>query len=152
MSRTMSNERNKRICELYSSGNHTTMAIAASFMMSRRRVAQIVKAAGVVRTQAEANRIAARLKPKHRIRKRSYDLPPVKRGVPLSAVRYRLLKEHPWCAVCGARPTDGARLEIDHIDNNPLNNDESNFQVLCNQCNHAKYYAEGQPHSAQGED
>ena len=32
-------------------------------------------------------------------------------------------------------------LEIDHIDNNPNNNNLKNYQLLCSSCNHSKGYA-----------
>ena len=136
--RTMSKERNDQICELYASEHYTTEAIAKAFGISRRRVQQLAKAAGIIRTRAEGNRVATPLKSKHRIRRSTK---PVKRRPPTSAVRYLLLLNHPWCAACGARPQDGALLELDHIDDDPSNNDPSNFQVLCGPCNKGKYNA-----------
>lgn len=55
-------------------------------------------------------------------------------------MRYEVLSKHPYCAICGAR-ADNAVLEIDHIDNNPENNERSNLQVLCSVCNIGKYHA-----------
>jgi 5-methylcytosine-specific restriction endonuclease McrA len=141
MSRTMSSGRNEQICELYTSKRYTTQAIATAFSMSRRRVQQIVTAAGLIRTRAESNRVVAPLKPKHRIRRRKYESGTVKRRRPDVAVRYTLLNKNPWCALCGMTAKDGVQLHLDHIDNDPRNNDPSNFQVLCNQCNVGKYWA-----------
>lgn len=38
------------------------------------------------------------------------------------------------CTRCGFNAEVFMQLEIDHIDNNPLNNDLSNLQVLCANC------------------
>lgn len=58
------------------------------------------------------------------------------------AKRVKLLKEHPYCTLCGARPGKNSEVEldIDHIE--PVSkggsDEESNLQVLCAQCNRAK--------------
>lgn len=62
-------ERNRRIAEAYSSGDFPTEHIASSFGISRRRVQQIAREHGVVRTRAEGNRAATPLKSKRRIRR-----------------------------------------------------------------------------------
>jgi hypothetical protein len=55
---------------MYASGRHTTEHIARRFKLSRRQVIYIAKQGAVVRTQAEANRVSAPLKPKYRVRRR----------------------------------------------------------------------------------
>ncbi len=40
------------------------------------------------------------------------------------------------CSSCGS--TEIHRLEVDHIDGNPNNNDKDNLQVLCSDCHKAK--------------
>jgi 5-methylcytosine-specific restriction endonuclease McrA len=55
-----------------------------------------------------------------------------------SKVRYTMLREHPYCALCRSRVGDGVRLEIDHIAGNPANNKPANLQVLCSDCNVGK--------------
>lgn len=61
-------ERNLKICRMYACGKFTTEFIARKHTMSRRQVQLIAKAGGVVRTQADANRVAAPLKNQHRSR------------------------------------------------------------------------------------
>lgn len=60
--------RDHEIARLYESGKYLTEHIARTFGMSRRRVQQIAKKHGVVRDNAEANRVATPLKRKRRIR------------------------------------------------------------------------------------
>jgi len=67
MSKPNPTVRNQKIVAAYESGHFTTERIAEAFGLKRRRVLQIVKAAGVVRTRAEGNRVAAPLKRKHRL-------------------------------------------------------------------------------------
>lgn len=66
--RVSDHERNKKIAEAYSSGQYLTEHIARAFGLSRRRVQEIAREQGVVRTRAEANRVASPLKSKRRIR------------------------------------------------------------------------------------
>lgn len=128
--------RDKEICQLYASGKYTVFHLAKTYNLSPRSIQRIARAGGVIRTQAEANRVAAPLKnyyrlPEHlkaRSRRKSLD----------NRIRYALIKEQPWCTTCGSRPEDGIKLEVDHIDNDPSNNELSNLQVLCGLCNRAK--------------
>lgn len=129
-------ERNIAIARLYMSAKFTVEHIARQYGLTPRAVQRIVKAAGVSRTQAEANRVAAPLKHYHRIPKH-LRVNSNRKSI-LRRVRYKLISSHPYCTTCGLRPDDGIRLEIDHIDNDPSNNVESNFQVLCQQCNVGK--------------
>lgn len=61
--------RNHDVCVAYASCHYTTQQIAASFGITRRQVQRIVKQGGVGRSQAEGNRVAAPLKPRHRVRR-----------------------------------------------------------------------------------
>ena len=56
-------------------------------------------------------------------------------------LRFELLSKNPRCAICGRTAATGV-LEIDHIDSDPSNNDLSNLQVLCADCNMGKYWSE----------
>jgi hypothetical protein len=62
-------QRDHEIARLYETGQFMTEHIARTFGISPRRVQQIAKQRGVLRTQAEANRVATPLKRKKRIRR-----------------------------------------------------------------------------------
>lgn len=62
----------------------------------------------------------------------------VKRKQLPSKKRYTTIAAHPFCSNCGSTPKQGVRLEVDHIDENPANNEDSNLQVLCSRCNVGK--------------
>jgi 5-methylcytosine-specific restriction endonuclease McrA len=58
-------------------------------------------------------------------------------------VRMMALKRYgPKCQCCGATPSDGAVMNVDHIKPRKLFPDlaleVSNLQVLCHECNHGK--------------
>jgi hypothetical protein len=64
----------KKIAEGYASGDFTTIRIANTFGLSRRRVQQIARDYGGIRTQAEANRVVTPLKSRRRLRLRYREL------------------------------------------------------------------------------
>ena len=66
--------------------------------------------------------------------------------------RYLVLRDGEKCAICDYVPTTFYSLDIDHIDNNKLNNVESNFQLLCRSCNVAKEntHRVGRPKATKG--
>ena len=58
-------------------------------------------------------------------------------------VRMEALKKYgPKCQCCGARPADGAVMNVDHIKPRKffpeLALDVNNLQILCHECNHGK--------------
>ena len=58
-------------------------------------------------------------------------------------VRMQTLKKYgPRCQCCGATPSDGAVMNVDHIKPRKLRPDlaldVNNTQILCNECNHGK--------------
>ena len=122
------------IIQLYKSGSYTTEYIAKLHSISTKQVQRIAKKAGVIRTQAEANKISVPLK--------NYQTVPVelrvKRKHISRKIRYQVIANQPYCTLCGMRPSDGVRLEVDHIDEDATNNDLSNLQVLCGACNVGK--------------
>ena len=66
---------------------------------------------------------------------------PVERRSIKPSLRFRILKRDDYrCQICGDTAQDGAKLEIDHI--HPVskggNNNTSNLQVLCRECNAGK--------------
>lgn len=59
--------------------------------------------------------------------------------IPLKT-RYKILtKYNSTCCLCGNTAKE-SRIQIDHIDNNPSNNNEDNLQVVCEPCNKGKAY------------
>lgn len=44
------------------------------------------------------------------------------------------------CEACGFIPVDKCQLDVDHIDGNHENNDESNLQTLCANCHRLKTF------------
>lgn len=122
--------------QLYKSGQYTTEYIAKLYNISTRQVQRIARIEGVIRTQAEANRVAAPLKHYHKVPNELK----IKRKHLTRKLRYKLISEHPYCATCGLSVKDGIRLEVDHINENPHDNDLKNLQVLCNMCSQGKYH------------
>ena len=53
----------------------------------------------------------------------------------LWAYRYLCLRDGELCARCFNIPTAQNTLDIDHIDGNPQNYEESNLRLLCRRCN-----------------
>lgn len=49
-----------------------------------------------------------------------------------------LIRDGFKCVFCGVTAKD-SRLEVDHKDNDPTNNDPSNLQTLCKDCNMGKF-------------
>lgn len=66
--RNTDHERNQRITRAYQSCEFTTEYIAERYGITPRRVQQIAKQYGIVRTRAEGNRVATPLKRQRRIR------------------------------------------------------------------------------------
>ena len=127
-------DRNRGIIALYTSGMYTTEQIANNYNVTPKTVQRICKHDGVLRTAAESNKLIAPLKKYRTIPSELR----VKRKSLTNKLRYTLIASHPYCTHCGMKPDDGVRLEIDHIDNNPSNNDKDNLQVLCTLCNIGK--------------
>lgn len=127
-------QRHYGIVQLYKTGKYTTESIAKNYAVSVRQVQRLAKKAGVIRSQAEANRVAAPLKHYRTIPAELR----VKRKQLSLKQRYATITAHPYCVTCGRRPDDGVRLEVDHIDEDATNNSAANLQVLCGQCNQGK--------------
>jgi diadenosine tetraphosphate (Ap4A) HIT family hydrolase/5-methylcytosine-specific restriction endonuclease McrA len=55
-------------------------------------------------------------------------------------LRHKMITDHPYCALCGAKPSPDIMLDIDHI--LPVSkggtDEPSNLQVLCHRCNRGK--------------
>lgn len=127
-------DKHKGVVALYTSGKFTTENIAKNYDLSNRQVQRIARNYGVIRTQAESNKLIAPLKHYRTIPKEFR----VKRKQISNRLRIEMILSHPSCTTCGMTVADGVRLEVDHIDNDPCNNDLSNLQVLCALCNRGK--------------
>lgn len=122
------------IAKMYASGDFTAEYIAKTYDITVRQVQRIAKKLGVIRTLAESNKLMAKHKHYHHT-------PPefkARRKFLTNKKRYQLIAAHPYCTLCGNKVIDSIRLEVDHIDNNPQNNEDSNLQILCNICNQSK--------------
>lgn len=53
----------------------------------------------------------------------------------LWAYRYLVARDGELCLICERRPSRRISLDIDHIDNNPKNDDPDNLCLLCPSCN-----------------
>lgn len=129
-------DKHQSVIQMYKSGRFTTEYIAKLYELSTRQVQRLCKEAGVIRTQAEANRVAAPLKNYHHVPIEFR----VKRKHLSNKQRFIIISNHPYCSVCGLRVEDSIQLEVDHIDEDATNNNPSNLQVLCNLCNKGKHH------------
>lgn len=137
----LSPEIHKSIMKMYQTANYTTEYIAKIYNTTPRNVQRICKKNGIIRTQPEANKLMAKHKHYHSV---PIELR-VKRKQITNKRRLVIILAHPYCTICGMRPDDGVRLEVDHIDENPQNNDDSNLQVLCSKCNTGKSHLSRYP-------
>lgn len=48
------------------------------------------------------------------------------------------LHKKDYCEQCGFKAVHRVQLDVDHIDGNHMNNDESNLQTLCANCHRLK--------------
>ncbi len=102
---------------------------------SVRQIQRWVKEYGYSRTVGDAFRLAVSKKRVH-----YFKSPDSKKRLTVqSKQRFRIFQRDKFkCVYCGNTARE-ARLQIDHIDDNPLNNVDSNLQVTCEPCNKGKY-------------
>ena len=110
----------------------------ANWDLSIRQIQRIIKEAGITRDQKTAFRMAI---DKGRVTYHKKPKGELKHRKRLStAARMKVLKKYDYrCQLCGATAKD-ARIQIDHKDEDPSNNDEDNLWVLCEECNKGKHY------------
>lgn len=127
--------RNENIIKDYLEAKTTVEKIALKYEVTPRSIQRIVKASGLSRTIAEANKISAKYKNYEALK-----IPPhlkAKRKTLPVKVRYQMIKAQPWCSLCKNTGLD-CPLQIDHKDGDATNNDTTNLQVLCMLCNYGK--------------
>ncbi len=105
--------------------------------ISVRQIQRRIKTSGLSRSIGDAFRLAVK-----RGRVTYHKSPNPKRRTTLShKTRYIILTRDAYtCVLCG-NTAKQARIEIDHIDENPTNNTLENLRTLCEQCNKGKYRA-----------
>jgi len=132
--------RDKIIIDMYLEGKSCQqIADEANFGISVRQMQRIVSKAGVSRSTGEAFRLAVSL---GRVKYRKLpDHLKKQRKTIQSKLRYKILKRDNFkCLLCGSTANECIRLEVDHVDDDATNNDESNLQTLCDRCNSGKHH------------
>lgn len=101
-----------------------------------RSIQRLVKKWGISREVGDAFRNAIA---RGRVRYVKKDLALLtKRSRLKPGLRYKILERDNFrCRLCGCDASKSL-LEVDHIDNDATNNDESNLQTLCYECNIGK--------------
>lgn len=123
------------IIKNYTEVTMTVTDLAKKWGTTPRSIQRLLKDFGYVRTIAEANKVTAVLKNYDNLRKPEHLK--AKRLFISVKRRYEMIKAHPFCTTCGNTAKE-CPLNIDHIDDNATNNNDSNLQVLCMMCNQGK--------------
>jgi len=134
--------RRLKAIELYKEGfSASEIKEKLNINYSVRQIQRWMSAAGIMRTHGESLKLRIARGTVHwnrhpdpnRVKIKRKGLPPGLRATILKRDNYR-------CVWCGAT-AQVTRLQVDHIDNNPNHNDDkSNFQTLCEECNKSKYW------------
>ena len=137
--RKLSDKDKQEIIQHYKAYDMKLSDLAKKYGITPRTIERVCKEAGVGRDAHTAKKMACKFRDypqiakKLRLNRKRITLPP--------KLRYKVLAENPRrCAMCGITPELGGVLEIDHIDGDPRNNREDNLQILCEICNHGKYF------------
>lgn len=132
----ISSDTETTIKDLYLQG-HSPQEIKdeLNLSLSTRQLQRWVKDWGISRSGGDAFRLAVA---RGRV---TYWKKPIKqtRKTVQKKIRYLVLARDQYrCVKCGATAKD-ERLQVDHIDNDPMNGDMTNLQTLCESCNKGKY-------------
>lgn len=63
-------------------------------------------------------------------------------GAPWRRLRAAVLAEHPLCQLCKRQGRITPATEVDHVDNDPSNNDRENLMSICKPCHSRKTQAD----------
>lgn len=126
-----------RIKELYLEGS-SCLEIAELLGLGARRVQRFIQKQGITRDKSETflnaikrGRMVYTKMPKEQLKNRKRIQ---------HKERYAIFEKYGFkCCKCGNTAKE-ARIQIDHIDNNPSNNALDNLQVVCEPCNKGKMY------------
>lgn len=122
---------------LYKQG-FSSIEIAIKSKLSPRTVQRLMKREGITRNPSDRFKNAIK---RGRMIYERRPLDQLKHRKQLSSkLRYTVLsKYNSTCVTCG-NTSKNARIQIDHIDNDPSNNAIDNLQVLCEPCNKGKFH------------
>ena len=136
---TVSPEIKQEIASLYKAGlSSQEIKEKLALPQTPRTIQRIVKAFGLSRTVGESFRLAI---VKGRVKWRKRPTGPKRKRLS-TKLRFQVLALGNFrCRLCGATASDDSPLEVDHIDENRNNNDVTNLQVLCEDCNKGKYWS-----------
>jgi hypothetical protein len=103
--------------------------------VSLRMIQRYIKKMGIMRDPSEAHLAAIK---RGNVPYYKYKVKDPRKFL-MPTLRFAILEKFDRkCVICGWGAKDGVRLDIDHIDEDPSNNDPENLQVLCILCNRGK--------------
>lgn len=124
-----------QIKELYVNGNSCQeIKDKLQLPVSVRQVQRYIKKWGLTRNPSESFRLAIA---KGRVKFWKKPITQQRKTLSYKIRLYILQRDNFTCVYCGNTAKE-ARIQVDHIDNNPMNNDLTNLQTLCEPCNKGK--------------
>jgi hypothetical protein len=125
----------QEIIHEYLKNERMVKSLAEEFGITTRTIQRLAEKLGVSNQVSKADRQATAWKTSPALKADSILRSQNKRKritIPLR-VRFEVLQSQKICQLCGAGKE--SRLQIDHIDENPSNNNINNLRVLCDDCN-----------------
>jgi ferredoxin len=131
-------EERERMVQLYQSGlSAQEVHDALSPSVTVRQIQRMLRNSGIIRSTGDAfRRAVAKGRVPYHLRKTGKK----PRKTIQSTLRYQIMQRDSFrCVKCG-RGASACPLDVDHIDDNQINNKPENLQVLCHDCNIGKHY------------